>query len=57
MTLKSFLQMAVERITNQRCEDCRYNKGFFCEHPSENINAKCRNCIFPYGFETKEDRQ
>ena len=47
MTLKSFLQMVVERITKRRCEDCRYNKGFFCEHPSKNINEKCRNCIFP----------
>ena len=53
MSIKCLLQNVVERITGKRCERCKYNNGILCNHPNVEISEKCRNRIFPYGFEPK----
>ena len=53
MNIKYFLQQVAERIAGKRCEQCKYNGGLLCNHPNAVVNEKCRNCIFPCGFEPK----
>lgn len=56
MTFKCLLQSIVEKITGKRCEQCKYNNGFLCKHPDPSVNEKCRNCIFPFGFERRNKK-
>lgn len=53
VTIKCLLQKVAEQITGKQCKLCKYNRGLWCDHPSAEINAKCRNCILPCGFELK----
>lgn len=53
MKFRYKLQKIVEVLTNRRCETCKYNTGLFCEHPDSTKQKKCRNGIFPVGYERR----
>lgn len=50
MRIKRTIQKAVEILTNRKCENCKHNKGFFCESPK---GLECVKSIFPIGWEKK----
>lgn len=50
MKVKRKIQKVVEFLTNKKCENCKHNKGFFCENPKV---TKCVSSIFPIGWEKK----
>lgn len=51
MSIKRKLQIVVEFLTNRKCEECKYNKGFLCDSPK---GKECVSSIFPIGYERKE---
>ena len=48
---------AVEILTGRRCEKCKHNQGIFCEHPDWRKGEKCRNGIFPVGYERRDNER
>lgn len=55
MKLKHKLAYAIEIITNKKCENCKYNSFIFCERKDKN-GEKCREKLYPCGFELKEQK-
>ena len=51
MTIKGIIEKIVETLTNKKCKNCKYNKGFVCESPKRDL---CVSSIFPKGYEPKE---
>ena len=51
MTIKGRIEKIVETLTNKKCENCKYNKGFLCKSPKRDL---CVSSIFPKGYEPKE---
>ena len=51
MTIKGIIEKIVETLTNKKCENCKYNKGLFCESHKRDL---CVSSIFPKGYEPKE---
>lgn len=48
------LQKAVEILTGRNCKNCKYNMGIFCEHPEKAKGKRCRDRIFPVGYERRD---
>ena len=53
MTIKDYMAYAVEIITGKRCENCKHNR-IGCKNPDDALGKRCREGIYPWGFEKRE---
>jgi hypothetical protein len=54
MKIRNMLQAAAEKITGRRCDTCKHNKGVLCVCPDYDKSKRCREGVFPVGYEKKE---
>lgn len=50
--IKIKISSLIESITNKKCENCKYNYLIFCKRVDKK-GIKCREKLYPYGFELK----
>lgn len=54
MMFRNFLEILVEIITGRRCKTCKHNQCYGCMHPDPEKGRRCREKIYPYGYEKRE---
>lgn len=56
--IKARLARLVEIVTGRRCENCKHNRyhvaGDTCKLPWRPLRRRCREKIYPYGYEKRE---